>query len=190
MNPLSISRIHNEPTIYFANSLWIHYPFRENCMNLLSICRFTMNSLSISRIHHKLIVYFANSLGIYYLFFEFTLNQISISRTRYLSRENKMKTQSVSQFHWIDHEYTFYFANKLWKYFVFREFTNEFPFFFTNSLSISPIHYLFRQFTIYFATQLWIYSLFHELTIYFANTLWIHNLFCKFTINSLSISRI
>ena len=128
MNPLSISRIQYEPTIYLANSLWIDYLFREYCMNLLSIRRFTMNSLSFSWIHHKFIVYFANSLGIYYIFFEFTLNQISISRIRYLSRENKMKTLSVSRFHWIDHESTIYFANKLWKYSVFREFTNEFIF--------------------------------------------------------------
>ena len=97
MNPLSISQIHYEPTIYLANSLWIDYLF-QYCIYLLSIRRFTMNSLSFSWFHHKFIVYFVNSLGIYYIFFEFTLNQISISRVRYLSRENKMKTLSVSRF--------------------------------------------------------------------------------------------
>ena len=167
MNPLSISRIHNEPTIYFANSLWIHYPFREYCMNLLSICRFTMNSLSFSRIHHKLIVYFANSQGIYCLFFEFTLNQISISRTRYLSRENKMKTLKTYLFR----NYTELTMNILSILRINYENTSCFVNLQMNSLSFSRIHYLFRQFTIYFANSLYISRLNYEFTIYFANSL-------------------
>ena len=143
-----------------------------------------MNSLSISPIQHEFIVYFAISLGIYYLFFELTFNQISISRTRYLSRENKIKTLSVSQLHRIDYESTSYFANKLKKYFVFREFTNGFPFFFMNSLSCSRIHYIFHDS---------IYSLFHELTIYLANSISFSRIYFQLIIyfaNSLSISRI
>ena len=40
MNFQSVSRLHYEFTIYFADSKWIHYPFRE----------FTIHSLSILRI--------------------------------------------------------------------------------------------------------------------------------------------
>ena len=155
MNPLSISRIHCESTIHFAKIVWIYYLFADLLWIHYLFHEFTINSLSISRIR--------NILSIFWIHF-----QISVSRTRYLSRENKMKTQSVSQFHWIDHEYTFYFANKLWKYFVFREFTNEFPFFFTNSLSISPIHYLFREYSMNSQSILQIH---YKFTIYFVNIL-------------------
>ena len=55
---LDISRVNDKFTIcfvdswFFANSLWIHYLFRD----------FTMKSLYFSRIHYGLIFDFANSL--------------------------------------------------------------------------------------------------------------------------------
>ena len=64
MNSLSISRIHYEFTIYFANSLpisRIHYLFWE----------YTLNWLSISRIHYlfrEFTIFFENSLWNDYLF--------------------------------------------------------------------------------------------------------------------------
>ena len=54
LNPLSLSRIHFEFTISFANSLWIYYLFRE----------FTLNLLSFSRIHFEFTIFFANLLWI------------------------------------------------------------------------------------------------------------------------------
>ena len=39
LNSLSVSRIHYEFTVCFANSPWIHCLFRESTMNLLSLWR-------------------------------------------------------------------------------------------------------------------------------------------------------
>ena len=66
MNSPSSSRFHNEFTIYFGNSLWIHYLFRL----------FSMNSPS----YNKFTILFAKSLWIHFLFRESTFNEVSVSR--------------------------------------------------------------------------------------------------------------
>ena len=66
---LSYSHNHYEYTICFAKTIWIHYLLGD----------FTMMSLSVSRIHFKSI-FFAKSLRIRYLFLDYLVNSLSISQ--------------------------------------------------------------------------------------------------------------
>ena len=122
------------------------------------------------------------------------MNSLSFSWVDYLFRELTMNSLSFSQIHSLFHGFCIYFANKLWKYFLFCEFTMkllyfspiyfEFTIYFANLLlnciSFSRSHYFFRELTIFFATQLWIHSLFHKSSIF----LWIYNEFTIYYSNS------
>ena len=70
MNSPFSSRIHFEPSIDFANSLSIHYLFRDLPIIRYIIREFTYDSLSISRNQFVFLISFANSLSIH---FEFTI---------------------------------------------------------------------------------------------------------------------
>ena len=70
-NSLSLSRIHFQSTIFFANLLRVHYLFRESKSNLLSFSRIhsqftilfrgiTFNSRSFSRIYFEFTISFSN----------------------------------------------------------------------------------------------------------------------------------
>ena len=135
-NSVSFSRIHFEFFIFFLNSLWIHYFFRECPVNSLSIyndswwlmifCNLVINSLWI---HFEFLFFFANSLSnhnffadslwIHYLFRYFTLNSLFISRIHF--ELNIFKSNSsclmISSSR-INYQFTFYFANLLLIYFV------------------------------------------------------------------------
>ena len=65
-NSQSPLRIHFEFTIFFANSLWIHF-FRELTLNSLSIPRIHWK-FSLNSIRYEFTICFANSLLIHYLF--------------------------------------------------------------------------------------------------------------------------
>ena len=84
MNPLSFSRNHNEFTILFSLSLWVHYLFRESSMDTLFVTRYLS----------KFTICFAKSLLNRYLLCEFTIHRKSIS--------------------WIWLESTIFSANQLW----------------------------------------------------------------------------
>ena len=89
-NSLSSSRFHFEFTIFFANSLLIHFLHRESTWSSCLFREFNSNSLLFSRIHFQptsisrinfwFPIFFANSLSIYYLFREFTANSQLVSR--------------------------------------------------------------------------------------------------------------
>ena len=96
----AVSQIRFTSTIFFANSAWTNYLFREIIMNspfsknhylfrkstmnslfisrinyeLLFFCEFTTISLSVPRIHFELTICLANTIWIYHLCREFTLN--------------------------------------------------------------------------------------------------------------------
>ena len=133
VNPQSFSRNHDEFSILFTWSVWIHY----------LLCDFSPNQLSISLFYYNFNIYFAISLWIHYIFSEFTLSALSVSRFYYIFticfanfqgihyplRKINMNSLSVS---WIHPESTF-----------FRQIT-------LILLSNSPwIHYLFCETTIY-----------------------------------------
>ena len=192
---INFSRIGSEFTISFANSLSIHYLFRESTINSLSVrelimnpfslSEFTLDSLSIWRT-----ISFANSLWIPYLFQEFIINSLSFWRIHYGS----------NNFSRIGPEFTISFANSLSIHYLFRESTNNTlsvhelimnPLFFCvstlNLLSFSRIHYwsfLFQRlhfgFTIYLANYL-----LREFTMNFLSFSRIHYQFTIFLANSL-----
>ena len=87
---LSLSKINDKYTIFFANSLWMHYRFRDFIwihylsrvftMNALSSSRIQKNRLALSRFYYKYAFYITNSILIYYLYRDFTLKMLYISR--------------------------------------------------------------------------------------------------------------
>ena len=74
----NFSRIDPEFTISFANSLSIHYLFRESTMNSLCFRELTMNPLIFSRIHFEFTIFFVFTLWIHYLLRQFVT--LSVSR--------------------------------------------------------------------------------------------------------------
>ena len=89
INSLSFWRIHYgsinffgvlalKYTISFANSLSIHYLFRESTMNSLFFRELTMNPLIFSRIHFEFTIFFVFTLLIHYLLRQFVT--LSVSR--------------------------------------------------------------------------------------------------------------
>ena len=74
LNTLSHSRISDEYTICFANSLWIRYLFRECTWIQYFFREFTINSLSFRQIH-----YLFRRLNSYWLFGEETMNSLLFS---------------------------------------------------------------------------------------------------------------
>ena len=161
MNSQCFSRIHNEFTLFFANSLWIYYWFREftTKSRLPSFSWIHYNFLPLSRIQYESanslwIIYCANSeliqfSQINYLFGEFTINSLSISRTY--------------------NEFTIFSAITLWVQWVFREFL------------------IFREFTSFLGKLLWIYLVICDSLWIFEKSPWILYLFCELKMNSLSL---
>ena len=130
---------------------------------------FTINSLFILRIHYKFTIDLATSLWKNFVFREYTKNLLSFSWLNYqianllyihfFSREWIMDSASVPQIHYltlINHTFTIFFANSLWIYCLFHDFTIYFIMF-LRVLSFLQIHY---EFSIYFANPPWIRSLF------------------------------
>ena len=180
MKLLLFSRIYYKFTILIADLSRIHLLFRE----------FTMNSLSISRIKYKSKFFLANSLWfcywitdllwinifsadllwIKYHFREFNLNSLSIReytlnllRIYYLFGGFTTNSPSFSR---INYEFTFYFPNKQWIYFLFLE----------NAMYFLPVSRIYSEYTWYFANSLWLYHLYRKCTI----CPWIHY---EFTMN-------
>ena len=91
---INLSRIDPEFTIFFANSLWIHYLFRKFTRDPWIFRVLTLNFLFLSRIHYEFFIFFANSLSIHYLFGKFTMDQLL--------------------FWWTYFEFTTSLANSLW----------------------------------------------------------------------------
>jgi hypothetical protein len=70
---LSLSKINDKYTIFFANSLWMHYRFRDFIwihylsrvftMNALSSSRIQKNRLALSRFYYKYAFYITNSIS-------------------------------------------------------------------------------------------------------------------------------
>ena len=117
----------NQVSIYcFAKTLWIPYLLREFTMNLLRVSRFTMNSLSFSQNNYKLTICFAILIRIHLMFPAFTMNSVGVSRIYF---------QFTIYF-------ALYFANQLWIYYLFHEFTV----FIANLIRILRV---FREYTSY-----------------------------------------
>ena len=107
-----------------------------------------------------------------------------------------MNSLSFSRIHSLFHGFCIYFANKLWKYFLFREYAikllfSRLTFNFAKTIWLS---YLLRKFTTnllrvsrFTMNFLFIFRIFYESTIYFANLLWIHNLYRGFIKDPLSV---
>ena len=111
MNWLSFSGNHYKSTIFFANTLWIHFLwihylfrastmipflFRELSIKRIKLSReYSRNSLSISRTHFKFSIisreFNMNSVSaprIYYQFRDYTLNSPSVSCIHYFSSKS------------------------------------------------------------------------------------------------------
>ena len=90
----------------------------------------------------------------------------------------------------IQNEFTLYFTNKLWIYYLFHGFT-------MNLLSFARINYdctifwriqwIFYEYTVFIANLIRIIGVFRGITSY---SLWNYNFLREFTLNSLSILRI
>ena len=128
---LFLSRVPFVMTIAFANSLSIHFLFREFHL-LLIIFFFAFNLLSLSRIlfqsnflriHFEWTILFVTLLWILYLFLEYNLNRLSFSRIHF---ESTFSFANSILIH-------YYFANSLWIDYLFREFP-------VNPFSFSRIH--------------------------------------------------
>ena len=130
------------------------------------------------------------------------MNSVSVPRNRYLSRDYTQNSLSVLRIYF---EFTFFFANSLWIYNLYRKATMNSLCFFAHSLSITRIDYEFIVFipnlvrihvvflgftlnslyfwrihfqsTIFFMISLWIH-LIYDIS-YIANSLWIHYIFSR-----------
>ena len=139
MNPLSYQRIHFRFIICYANSLFIHYHFREFTLNSKFSREFTMNSLSVIRIHYRFITFFANSLWFHYHFRKRNMNWLSVKRNHfefaiyfanillnhYLSCEFIMNLLFFSRKYC---EFTICFLNLVWTHYFYRRFLSCFSF--------------------------------------------------------------
>ena len=148
-------------SVYFVNSLCIHYLF----------CQLNMNSESVLRIHYVPFMLYVNSLWSHYFFLQnhyeltfifqfmftiiffcwFTMDSLSFSRIHY----EIMKSLSVS---WINNWFIMFLANSLWIHYLSREYT-------INALSVSRLYNLFCEYTN------------NPLFVSTANSLWIHYFF-------------
>ena len=161
------ARFHYDYSIYFGNSLLVHYLF----------CEFPLNSQSASRFYYEFTVVFAKSLLNRYLYREFTIHKKSFSWIRI---ESTFFPRIISEFN-------IYFANPIW-------IELQSTILFAESRSIHyPLHfitvntllceYTYYVFTISSANSPWINHLFRKFTMK-------HYLFRKFTINTISVSQI
>ena len=170
-----------ESTLGFANILSstssqiyydlsrIHLLFRELNINPNSFWRIHYDFAIESRIYYEFNIFSADLLWIKYHFREFNLNSLSIREyTLNLLRiyyfYGGFTTNSTS-FSRINYEFTFYFPNKQWIYFLFLE----------NAMYFLPVSRIYSEYTWYFANSLWLYHLYRECTIspwiYFENNL-------------------
>ena len=115
-------RIHFEFTIFFANSLWIHF-FRELTFNSLSIPRIHWK-FSLNSIRYEFTICFANSLLIHFLFRELTFNSLSIYHDSWyflikllIHFEFTSNLLSSSRIHY---QFTIFLADSLWIHYLFR----------------------------------------------------------------------
>ena len=108
-----------------------------------------MNSLTFSWIHYQ------------------STNLSSLTRIQY-------NFLSLSR---ILYDSTWWFANSVWFYLIFREFTISLLFF--RSFTIKSL--IYNEFTIFLANSSWIQCLVREFTTFYANIPWIHNLPREFT---------
>ena len=128
-NSLPISRSYFEFTFYFrillwfANILWIYLMFREH----------TMNSLDVSRIHYQFTVFIVNLVRIpvmFRWFSEFSWCLANILRIHYLVCEFTINLLSCSRIYYF---FTIFIVDSSRNHLVFREFT-------MNSIYISRFH--------------------------------------------------
>ena len=123
----------------------IHFLFRGSTINLLSSCELTLIELWISWINYQFTFSFLNILWIYLKFREYTINSQSFSRIYYKSSD---LIKNLVRIHWKfpkNHsKLSIFFANQLWTYSLFREFT-------INQRDVSRINY---ELTIFFANLL------------------------------------
>ena len=166
--------IYQEFTCFFANLLWIHFQFRELNINPNSFWRIHYDFAIESRIYYEFNIFSADLLWIKYHFREFNLNSLSIReytlnllRIYYLFGGFTTNSPSFSR---INYEFTFYFPNKQWIYFLFLE----------NAMYFLPVSRIYSEYTWYFANSLWLYHLYRECTI----SPWIHY---EFTMNDFTI---
>ena len=149
INSLFLSQIYQEFTCFFANLLWIHFQFRELNINPNSFWRIHYDFAIESRIYYEFNIFSADLLWIKYHFREFNLNSLSIReytlnllRIYYLFGGFTTNSPSFSR---INYEFTFYFPNKQWIYFLLHMVR--------STHGTSWIHY---DFTIYIANALYV----------------------------------
>ena len=137
-------RIDNGLTIFFADSLWINYLFRE----------FTINFLYFSRFCYEIIIYFANLPKIHYLY----ANLLSISRKNFgftICFELIMNKLYVSWIHYLFHVYFMTLLSILRFTMNLQPLINDR--YTIDSANSKPIYLLFCE-------SLWIYHLVSEVT--------------------------
>ena len=156
-----------------ANSLWIHYFFRE----------FAINFVSITRIYYGFILLLENWLWIHYLWCKYTMDSLPFSWIDYeFTTVTQIHNESIifpriysesTIFLRIHYELTISIALSRIRY-SFLGFT-------MNSLSFSRFQY---KFIISFSQLQYEHNFRHE------NSPWINFLFRKSTMNSLPLMRI
>ena len=105
-NSYFVSRIHYKFSIFFVNSIWIPYFFREITMDLLFFrfdvenSDFFANWLCIHRLLGEITIFSANILWIHYLFRLLTLKSPSFSWNNYLFGDFTLTSLSVSLTHY------------------------------------------------------------------------------------------
>ena len=137
--------IHLELTMDFLHIHYLFREFTMNLLSItlihLEFIIFYANSLSFSRIHYDLTFLFAISIWIHQLFLEFRLDSLSFPRIDYeftiFFRELTVNSLSFSRFTMdplsfspIHYEFTINYINPPWIHYLFRKFN----FFFENSL--------------------------------------------------------
>ena len=120
---ISVSRIHFQFNIFFANKIPILYLSRKLITNLLRF--FFANRLEFT-------IFYANSHRIHFYFRKFTFNSLFSLRILYLFREFILNSLLFS---WIRFKFTIFFANSLWIFYLFSGFKYHIEF-----ASIRPVN--------------------------------------------------
>ena len=131
----SMWRIRYEFTIYYADTLWIHFLFQNSLWIYYLFHKFTINTFSLSE-------FTINPLSLSQKYFEFTVNWLSLSRTHFLP------------LYWtgIHYEFTF-FLRIHYEFAIFLTIQYKF-----NMNWLSPF-FNSLLFTINYANTLWIHFL-------------------------------
>ena len=143
---MSVTRIHNELTITYANSLWILYQLLE----------ITMDFFPFSQNHDDFIIFFVNSLWSHYKLSKYTLNSLRFSLDPLeFTFFRKFAIISLSNTR-IHYEICIDYANSLLIYSIHFELTTVMRIFYRFNLSLAnSLWILFLcKYTISFAKSL------------------------------------